>query len=257
MQMQRRKMMIGLTGAALGCAAPASAQIPTYVAAAIADPRRGSDIARDPTQRAAELFTFVGARPGDRIADFWPLPPYSTHILSGIAGPAGHVYAIVPEKTVRDGLITEAGAVAMLADFTNVTVSVQAFDHFAAPEPLDLVYFGKIYHDLPNVREMGPLDIGAINSSVFRALKPGGHFVVVDHSAGRGSGYLDSEPDMSKRVHRIDPDIVRAQVLAAGFEFEAQSNLLANPNDPHTLSVFNPAIREHTDRFAFKFRKPR
>ena len=62
---------------------------------------------------------------------------------------------------------------------------------------------------------------------------------------------------MKKRLHRIDPDIVKRQIVAAGFVFEAASEMLANPSDPHTQSVFDPAIREKTDRFVLRFRKPR
>jgi predicted methyltransferase len=81
--------------------------------------------------------------------------------------------------------------------------------------------------------------------------------VIVEHSAKPGSGFLDTEADISKQLHRIDPEVVKRQVTAAGFVFEAESRLLANPDYPHTQSVFDPAIRERTDRFVFKFRKPR
>jgi predicted methyltransferase len=46
-------------------------------------------------------------------------------------------------------------------------------------------------------------------------------------------------------------------VLAAGFKLAAQSSLLANPADDHTKNVFDPSIRNHTDQFLFKFRKPK
>lgn len=57
-------------------------------------------------------------------------------------------------------------------------------------------------------------------------------------------------------LHRIDPATVKQQVLAAGFEFVGESDVLRNPADDHTKNVFDPAIRGRTDQFAYKFRKP-
>jgi predicted methyltransferase len=227
------------------------------IAAAVADPARPErDRARDASQKPAELLAFAGVRPGDRIADFWPAPPYSTRLLSRVAGPAGRVYAILPQKTVADFPGTDGETRDALAPYSNVTVLVEPFDAFMVPEPLDVVWMGKIYHDLPNVAEMGVVDIGAMNRAIFRALKPGGVYMVVEHAAVPGSGYLDTEPDMKKRLHRIDPKIVEAQVKEAGFVLEATSTLLANPDDDHLSSVFNPRLSGRTDRFVFKFRRP-
>jgi predicted methyltransferase len=253
-------LLAGLSCVALGCADPSFAPantIPEYIAAAVADPARPeSDTRRDANQKPAELMAFAGVEPGDRIADFWPVPPYSTRLLSKVAGPDGHVYAIAPEKLIVEVPEAEDDIKTRLIGYDNTTLLIQPFDGFEAPEPLDVVWMGKIYHDFPNREEMGPLDIAAVNRAVFRALKPGGVYIIVEHAAAPGSGYLDTEPDMSKRLHRIDPEIVKRQIAAAGFVLEAESSLLANPEDTRTQSVFDPSIRDRTDRFVFKFRKP-
>ena len=235
----------------------ADATVPTYVAAAVASPLRDArDRARDQGNRPAEVLAFAGAKPGDRVADFWPTPPYSTGLLSGVVGPAGRVYAIVPPKLFKDVPQAEPVVKGGLAVFPNVTMVVQAFDVFAVPEALDVVWLGKIYHDFPNVAEMGPLDTAAVNRAIFRALKPGGILIVVDHAARKGSGFRDTEPDEKKRLHRIDPEVVKADMATAGFRLIAESALLANPADDYTKSPFDPALRNHTDRFVMKFRKP-
>jgi predicted methyltransferase len=82
-------------------------------------------------------------------------------------------------------------------------------------------------------------------------LKPGGVFVVVDHVAEAGSGIRDTDT-----LHRIDPELVKKQALAAGFVFAGKSDVLRNPADTHKLKVFDKSIRGHTDQFAYKFRKP-
>jgi predicted methyltransferase len=82
-------------------------------------------------------------------------------------------------------------------------------------------------------------------------LNPGGVYIVIDHAAQDGSGLRDANS-----LHRIDPVLVRQQVEAAGFEFVGESEVLRNPVDDRTLSVFNDEIRGYTDQFIYKFRKP-
>jgi predicted methyltransferase len=98
---------------------------------------------------------------------------------------------------------------------------------------------------------MGPADVPAFNKAVYDALKPGGVFVVLDHSAP-GTGLSATET-----LHRIDPAQVKKEVEAAGFRFDGSSDILANPADDHTKIVFNPAIRGKTDQFLFRFKKPK
>jgi len=50
---------------------------------------------------------------------------------------------------------------------------------------------------------------------------------------------------------------VAAEVVAAGFALEASSDLLRNPDDDRAVNVFDDAIRGRTDRFVYRFRKPR
>ena len=48
----------------------------------------------------------------------------------------------------------------------------------------------------------------------------------------------------------------RAEVEAAGFVLDVESTMLAKENDPHLLKVFDPSIKDETDRFAYRFVKP-
>jgi predicted methyltransferase len=90
-----------------------------------------------------------------------------------------------------------------------------------------------------------------IDKAVFKALKSGGIFLVLDHAAQSGSGFRDTST-----LHRIDPDAVKQEVESAGFKLLGESTVLQNKADPHTAKVFDPAIRGHTDQFIMKFRKP-
>jgi predicted methyltransferase len=84
------------------------------------------------------------------------------------------------------------------------------------------------------------------------ALRPGAVVVVQDHVAAAGLDPIESVG----RLHRIDPAVVRRDFAAAGFEFEAESAMLRNAADDHSLQVFDPGIRGRTDQFVFRFRNP-
>jgi predicted methyltransferase len=92
-----------------------------------------------------------------------------------------------------------------------------------------------------------------MNATAFAALKPGGLYVVIDHSAVDGSPV---QTDQETTTHRIDQATVRREVEAAGFVFDGESDVLRNPADPRTASVFDPSIRGRTDQFMMRFRKP-
>jgi predicted methyltransferase len=227
---------------------------PATFAKALADPARPvAQTEKDAARRPAELIAFAGLKPGDRIADFMSGGGYFTRIFSGVVGPRGHVYAFAPTEEIRTCEPEETAGTLNLSrerTYRNVTVEVGPVGDFAAPEPLDMVWTAQNFHDLYDPF-MGPADIARVTGAVFRALKPGGVFIVIDHAAEAGSGTRDTDT-----LHRIDPAAIRQAVTAAGFVFEGESAVLRNPDDTHRLRVFDPAIRGRTDQVVFKFRKP-
>jgi len=156
------------------------------------------------------------------------------------------VYAAVPKPMEKYSDDTKK-----LPDtYKNVEVLLQPADQLTTPKPADIAFTSQNYHDYPD-KFMGPTDPAVLNKAVFAALKPGGTYIVIDHVAEAGSGLRDTE-----KLHRIDPAIVKQQVEAAGFEYVGESDVLRNPKDDHKATVFDDAIRGHTDQFAYKFRKP-
>jgi len=243
-------LAILLSAIGLAAAAQPPANIPAYVTAAVNDPARGDDVKADARRKPAELMAFSGVKPGDVVVDLIPGSGYFTRIFARIVGPTGHVYAIWPAEYAKNDADNVAVTRKLPQTYPNVSVLVQPAAEFSAPAKLDLVWTSQNYHDYPD-KFMGPTDPAILDGRVFAALKPGGVFLVVDHAAQAGSGLRDTE-----RLHRIDPAFVKTQVTAAGFAFDAESDALHNPADDHTLLVFKPAIRGHTDQFAFRFKKP-
>ena len=232
--------------------ADAPAAIPANIAAALSDPGRpAADMVRDDNRLPGQTLAFAGVKPGAKIADLIPGSGYFTRIFSKAVGPKGHVYAYVPDELTK--LAKREPAVKAIAadpNYKNVTVILNTLPSFAAPEKLDLVFTAQNYHDMHD-KFMGPADLSVVNRQIFKALKPGGVYLVLDHVAEAGSGLRDTET-----LHRIDPEAVKREVTAAGFIFEGESRVLRDPADRHAVSVFDPSIRGKTDQFIYKFRKP-
>jgi len=222
--------------------------------AAIADSARPStDTVRDANRKPAQVLAFAGVKPGDKVADYAAGQGYFTRLFSSIVGPEGHIYASVPTPLFQYANIVKgiADVDAYAKDHPNVTViAASPLDAARYPEKLDLFWISQNYHDLKDPF-MGPVDMAAFNRAVYTALKPGGIYIVLDHVAAAGS-----PADVTDTLHRIEPSVVRREVEAAGFRFEGESKVLANPDDPHTKGPFNPAIQGRTDQFIYKFGRP-
>jgi predicted methyltransferase len=244
------------TAAVLGSIrSDAAEKIPAYISAAVADPGRpAEDVQRDANRKPAETVQFAGIKPGDKVVELVPGRGYFTRILSKVVGPKGHVYALSPPRrpnAAPDSADPVAATTAIAADpaYSNVSVQAGPLVTITVSEPADVVFTAQNYHDVHNVPN---IDINAFNKSVFNALKPGGVYIVLDHAAAPGSGGRDTST-----LHRIDPETVKAEALAAGFVFAGQSKVLENPQDAHTVPVFDQSIRGKTDQFILKFRKPK
>jgi len=237
-------VLAALAAAAAACATEPPAPSVDY-AAILADPiRPEADRARDSDRKPAELVAFAGVRPGDRVAELAPGGGYFTRILSGVVGPEGRIYAIAarPAPALQE----------LAAARPNVVVTVAEPGTIPAPEPVDIVWTTLNYHDFKNQKVGGDDGAAAINAAAFRALKPGGIYLVVDHDTAPGAG-----ASQTSTLHRIESALVKREVESAGFRLDAESDLLRHPSDDHTIKVVETGIRGKTDQFVMRFRKPR
>lgn len=218
---------------------------------AIEDPQRpAADRARDALRKPAEMLAFAEVRPGQTVVDALPGGGYFTRLFAGAVGPGGKVYAYVPTE-IAGKFESRANAEALAAAYPNVEAASNPLKQ-PAPRPFaDLLWTAQNYHDF-HTPLFGSPDISAVNDAFRSVLKPGGLYVIVDHSAQAGSGARDANT-----LHRIDKEAVIREVTAAGFVFGGESVVLANPADPRTANVFDPGVRGRTDQFVLKFRKPR
>ncbi len=237
--MTRRLLALGLFTLVAGVAPITLAQVaPT------------ADALTDPAMKGPEVIAFMKLKPGGKVADI--VAGRFVRALSQAVGPTGKVYAVEPAEVVKahpEVLKIMQGLTSMPA-YSNVVLSTDPIDAMALPKGLDVVFIRQNYHDLHD-KFMGPADVALFNRHVYEALKPGGEFVVLDHAAAAGSGLRDTD-----KTHRIDVAAVKAEVTGAGFVFDGESPILANPADDHTKFVFDPAVRGKTDQFLLRFRKP-
>jgi predicted methyltransferase len=225
------------------------------IAAAITNPKRlAVDTEEDSWRKPAEVLRFLEVRPGAHILDYFAAGGYFTELLSYAVGPQGKVIAYnnqpylkfagqQPERRYGEG---------RLPNVTQLTMAPEIVE--LEPQSLDGVLFVLAYHDLywrsPSPR-WPPTDAAQALQKLVPALKPGAAVVVVDHAAMVGSDPLQTVD----ALHRIDPEVVKRDFIAAGLEFEAESPVLQNPADDRTKPVFDVSVRRKTDRFIYRFRK--
>lgn len=232
-------------------------KVPAFVKAAVDDPSRpDEDRKRDSDRKPAEVLTFAGIKPGQKIGELNPARGYYTRLLCRIVGDSGHVDGVnfiahmtAPPPGAAPRPRPPAQPPMAPIGCNNVTMSRQETTALMLPSGLDVVWTSENYHDFHNPSMSSP-DMRMFDQTIYDALKPGGIFIVEDHVAPAGSGASDTNT-----LHRIDPDLVKMEVEAVGFKLVGQSNVLHNPADTHTAIVFT--MVDKTDRFLFKFQKPK
>ena len=252
-------LIVGAGLAAALITAPAMAQkkpveravekVPPAVAAAVTDGSRPpDDVKRDPDRKPAETIAFAGVKDGMKVGELFPGGGYYTRMLSKVVGNRGKIYMLTPDSFQAKQQAAQDELAKMLG---NAVVLFQPGASPKPPEPVDVMWSTDNYHDYFNPG-FGSLDMAQFNKSVFDSLKPGGEYIIVDYVAAPGAGTTQTGT-----LHRIDEDVVKQQVEAAGFKLEAESQILRSQMDDHTLKIFDPMIRGKADQFVLKFRKPK
>ena len=245
--------------------------------------QRGRPYQRSAPQAGADV-GFIGIRPGIVAFDLSAAGGYTTELLARAIGPSGKVYGQSqppdPSRTPTPPPAPEGNsnptATPSVAPATPATArrpspvalaerdgklrsngvpaaSIGAVSRpFADPVPpelaaerIDLVTLMFNYHDLGHLG----VDRAAMNQAVFRALKPGGLYVIADHSGRPGTGISESGT-----LHRIEEAFLRQEVEAAGFRLLEEGKFLRNPNDPRDKNTPDPP--QPKDEFVLKFAKP-
>ncbi|MFO1407882.1 MAG: methyltransferase domain-containing protein [Steroidobacteraceae bacterium] len=236
--------------------APGAPAAAAAIAAAIASPDRPeSDREQDPRRQPQQVLEFAGVAPGMDVIDVFAAGGYYTELLARTVGVKGQVIAYnnPPYAAFAAKGIEARYAGGRLGNVRQVTATIEALE--LRPDSLDLALFVMSYHDLywrPDDGSWPTTDPAQLLAKLYAALRPGAAVVIEDHVANPGG----SPDQVVNALHRIDPAVVRSDFERAGFVFDGESRVLANPADDHTKAVFDDAVRGHTDRFLFRYRKP-
>ena len=277
-------LVFGASAVSAQQSAPPSPLTKEQIAAIVASPdRSAADRTNDRRRKPEEMLFFIGIRPGITALDLSAAGGYTTELLARAIGPSGIVYGqsrprnpnqaptppAAPEGNSHPTVPSAAACAAAptgaprpspeaLADRDSalrsagikaapITAVVLPFENPVPPElaPFDLVTLMFNYHDLGHLG----VDRAAMNRAVFQALKPGGFYVIADHSGRPGTGISESGT-----LHRVEEAFLRKEVEAAGFKLAAEGNFLRNPNDPRDKNTPDPP--QPKDEFVLKFVKP-
>ncbi len=225
------------------------------VQAALANPARpAADQARDEARQSSAVLTFFRITPGMTVLDLWSGGGYYTELLSYVVGPSGRVVA--HNNTPYLNFAKDDLAVRFAPGrLPNVERLLAENNQLALPAGrFDAVLMTNVYHDIYFVDDRAGwprIDGPKLLAEIFRSLKPGGVLGVTDHAAVPGS-----PPGTGGTLHRIDPELLKREISAAGFILEAESDVLVNPEDDRTKSAFDPSIKGRTNQVVLRFRKP-
>jgi len=245
--------------------------------------RTAADRTNDLRRKPQEMLEFIGIRPGMTALDISSAGGYTTELLARVIGPTGAVYGqgrppapagapvtrpAQPEGNSHPNIPAPAPAAApparrplpeVLAARAErmkaagvvaapITAVIRPFEDPVPPElvgKLDVVTLMFNYHDLGHLG----VDRAPMNAAVFKALRPGGMYVIADHAGRPGTGISEAGT-----LHRIEEAFLRKEVEVVGFRLGAEGTFLRNPNDPRDKNPPDPP--QPKDEFVLKFVRP-
>jgi predicted methyltransferase len=237
------------------------------IRAAVANPQRSAqNVARDVYRHPVETLTFFGVTPTQTVVEIWPGTGWYAEILAPLLRDHGRYIGAVPPGKARDA------TVALFAENPKrfgkaviTTLQVGKTSDIAPPGSADVVL---TFRNVHNFLKAGDAASAQFFADCYRALKPGGVLGVVDH-------HLPENADAALEIRSgyIKRSTVIRLAKAAGFRFDGESAVNANPKDDHnhpkgvwTLpptyalgSVDHARYRAigESDRFTLRFVKPR
>ena len=196
-----------------------------------------------------ETLKFFGLKPGMRVLELVPGGGWYTKLLAPVLREDGKLFVAIGTGRVKDRLLDKPGfdAIEIVAE----DAKIERRGGLAAIDELDL---GVRRIDLAltfrNLHNFDPASRDVINKAVFKVLKRGGLYGVVDHTRRH------MQKDDPENRRRMDPVLAIKEIQAAGFELVDFSDLHYRLDDELRYEVGRRSVSGNTDRFTLLFRKP-
>lgn len=220
-------------------------------AAMASDIRSAAEVDRDANRKPVETLAFFGLQDDMRVLELLPGGGWYTKLLAPVLRDKGKLYVSIGTRGVSENLLTQAGFDKVEALEIDAATSRDGEFGTSNISPVD---FGVKNLDMVltfrNMHNFTPAGRATINAAVFKSLRSGGVYGVVDHSRRH------MEPMTRENRRRVDPVEIIREALDAGFEFVAYSDLHYRPDDELRYEVGRKTVTGNTDRFTFLFRKP-
>lgn len=234
------------------CIAEESTALESSLKAAMAaDSRPQADRDRDGNRKPAETLAFFGLRQDMKVVELIPGGGWYTRLLAPVLAEKGELFIAYGTDRVQAALKNEPGFEKLQVTGQDAKLGrPEGAPLYAASNTdlgvsgVDMVLTFRNYHNFDEASRM------SINKSVFKALKSGGTYALVDHTRRHMQEFG------SENRRRFDPVLAIKEIQAAGFEFVDYSDLHYRADDELRYEVGRKTVRGNTDRWTLKFRKP-
>lgn len=220
-------------------------------AAMKADIRTDAERERDRNRRPVQTLAFFGLEHDMKIVELLPGGGWYTKLLVPTVAENGEYYAAIGTGRVKERLAGKPGFEKLNIVAEDAELWREEGSRFYSMKldslgvtDADIVFTFRNYH---NFADDGR---AAMNKAAFDALKSGGIYAVVDHTAR----HMEPLTDSNRR--RFDPVKAIKEIQDAGFVLVDYSTLHYREDDELEYEVGARSVSGNTDRWTLKFVKP-
>ena len=227
---------------------PVKAKLKNAMASEIRTP---AETARDKNRKPLETLEFFGLRDNMKVVELFPGGGWYTKLLAPVLAENGEFYLAYGAGRAQSAVAGQPGFENMQVTAADAKIGRAEGARFYTASNTDLgVKNVDMVLTFRNYHNFDAPSRAALNQSVFKALKPGGIYGLVDHTRRH------MQQDNVENRRRLDPVVAIKEILAAGFEFVDYSDLHYRADDELVYEVGRKTVTGNTDRWTLMFRKP-
>ena len=240
-----------LSGGVSALAADFDATKAKIEAAMASSERSEVEVARDKNRKPLETLEFFGLRDDMKVVELLPGGGWYTKLLAPTLEENGELYLAIGGDRAAKALEGKPGFSGLKVTAEDAALSRAEGSRFFDVElgdlgvkKVDMVFTFRNYHNLSDSGRQ------VMNEVVFKALKSGGTYAVIDHTRRH------MEATGAENGRRFDPVLAIKEIQAAGFVFDDFSTLHYRADDELEYEVGRRSVSGNTDRWTLKFTKP-